>query len=55
MIVGYMFAVGVDEVNGFVYWSDIHPDVLRVKQARFDGSNQADVYSKLNCVTYQMV
>ena len=46
-------AVTVDEVYGFVYWSD--DANRRVSRAGLDGSNKATIYSKLSCVTDQMV
>lgn len=51
MIVGRISAVIVDEVHGFVYWSENY--VSKVKRVRFDGTNQSDIYNyrKLCCVT----
>ena len=53
MIVGSMTAVTVDDVHGFIYWSD--NTVKKVRRVRLDGSNQTDVYGKLSCVTDQMM
>ena len=55
MIVDYMEAVTVDEVHGFLYWSDTAD--RRVRRVRLDGTNQVNVYSssKLSYVRYQMV
>ena len=50
MIVGAITAVTVDEVHGFVYWSDYSD--AKVRRARLDGTNLMEVYSsKLSCVT----
>ena len=56
MVVGYMEAVALDEVHGFVYWSDFN--TKKVTRVTFDGTNQTDIYSfnsKLSCVTNQIV
>ena len=53
MIVEYMIAVTVDEVHGFVYWIDLKEEIVR--RSELDGSNQANIYGKLSCVTDQMV
>jgi hypothetical protein len=41
MVIGYMAAITVDEVHGFVYWSDY----AMVRRATLDSSNQRDIYN----------
>ena len=56
MIVGFMQAVAVDGVHGWVYWSDWSDN--KVKRVTVYGNKQTDIYSfhgKLSCVTDQMV
>ena len=53
MIVVANKAVTVDEMYGFVYWSDAA--YYKVRRSRLDGSNKATIYGKLSCVTDQMV
>jgi len=43
MVVDLIIAVTVDEIHGFVYWSD-HLGA-RVRRAKLDGSNHTDIYN----------
>ena len=43
MVIGIMRAITVDEVHGFVYWSD--SAVGKVRRATLDSSNQRDIYN----------
>jgi len=55
IIVDDMIAVAVDEVHGFLYWSD-YADT-RVKRAKLDGTNLSVVYHPgvLCCLIYQLL
>jgi len=41
-----MRAITVDEVHGFMYWSDPDSSVHKVRRVRLDGSNQMDINGK---------
>ena len=56
MVIDSMRAITVDEMHGFVYWSDIGDD--KVRRATLKGSNQRVIYnviSKYNCMMDQLV
>ena len=42
MVIGYIRAITVDEVHGFVYWSDSAD--AKVRRAKLDSSNHMDIY-----------
>ena len=43
VVVDSINAVTVDEIHGFVYWSDEHG--ARVRRATLEGSNHMDIYN----------
>ena len=43
MFIGDTNAITVDEIHGFVYWSD--RGVAKVRRATLDGFNQRDIYN----------